>query len=137
LLQRTVEVNPMHVARPLRTAALLSALVGLPGCTVRTYPPAVAGYATVYAGDVPVDIYAYPHVYYDGSYVYLVGDRWYYPTERGWVVLRGEPPQLYRYRTTYVQRAPSAYPGYYRGYERRQYAPPAPYGYPPPATRVR
>ena len=126
----------MHTARPLRIAAVISALLSLPGCTVRTYPPTVAGYATVYASDVPVDIYAYPHVYYEGGYAYLVGDRWYYPTGGGWVVLRGEPPELHRYRTIYVQRAPSAYPGYHRGYEERQYAPPA-YSYPPPATRER
>jgi hypothetical protein len=125
----------MHLAKPLGSIALFAALVGTPACAVRAYPPTIGGYATVYADNVPVDIYTYPHVYYGGSYAYLVGDRWYYPSGGGWVVMRGEPPELYRYRSTYVRRAPPAYPGYRRGYEPRQYAPPA-YGYPPPATRV-
>lgn len=134
----------MHVARSLGCAALLAALVGLPACEVDAYPPAVGGYGTIYADTVPDDIYAYPHVYYDGGYAYLVGDQWYYPTTGGWVVLRSEPPALYRYRSYYYGAAP----GYYGRYEyRRPYyvrprgrrynvAPPA-YGYPPPAQRVR
>jgi hypothetical protein len=129
----------MQLTGPLGSIALFAALAGLPACAVRAYPPAVGGYATVYADGVPTDIYAYPHVPYEGGSAYLVGDRWYYPTGGGWVVLAGEPPELYRYRTTYVQQAPPTYRGYYRSYEPRQYAPPAPapYGYPPPATRVR
>jgi hypothetical protein len=121
------------LAAPLGTIAVLAGLASLPGCVVRAGPPAIAGYATVYAQTVPDDIYAYPHVWYEGSYAYLVGGLWYYPTGRGWVVLRSEPPPLYRYRSAY------GYPGspaYGRTY--RQAAPPA-YspGYPPPAERVR
>jgi hypothetical protein len=96
----------------------------------------VGGSATVYADRVPPDIYAYPRVYYEGDYAYLVGERWYYPSRHGWVVLRHEPPELYRYRVSY----PPAYPREYRPYEPyepRHYAPPAPYSYPPPAARVR
>lgn len=133
----------------MRAALLLAMFAGsaaLSGCTVEAEPPAVGGYATVYAGDVPPDIYAYPHVYYEGGYAYLVGDQWYYPYAGRWVVLRSEPPALYRYRIGYANR------GYYGGYGsygyRRYYqpgvnvAPPAApparyYSRPPPAERVR
>ena len=77
----------------------------------------------------------YPRVAYAGGYAYLVGNSWYYPSGSRWVVLRQEPPELYRYRTTtYVA------PPVYRAapvYTPRQYAPPAQYSYPPPAVRVR
>jgi hypothetical protein len=131
----------MNVARPLGSAALLGALVALPACAVRAYPPAVGGYATVYADSVPDDIYAYPHVYYDGGYAYLVGDSWYYPNGGSWVTLRGEPPELYRYRVNYRSAYGPGYYGYapqpgYRAVPRYNVAPPA-YGYPPPAQRVR
>jgi hypothetical protein len=103
---------------------------------MRAYPPYVGGYATIYADTVPVDVYAYPHVWYDGGYAYLVNDEWYYPTAHGWVVLREEPPTLYQYRRQFVQQAPPAYPYYGPGYAPRT-APPPQYGYPPPAQRVR
>jgi hypothetical protein len=123
----------MQFARAFGLSALLSALAcAAAGCVVRAAPPVVGGYATVYADDVPPNIYSYPHVWYDGGYAYLVGDQWYYPSGGGWVMLRGEPRELYRYRSDYV---------YGRTY--RQAAPPA-YGpqgpvrsYPPPAERVR
>jgi hypothetical protein len=98
----------------------------------------VGGYATVYAEAVPADIDAYPHVYYGGAYAYLVGDDWYYPTGGGWVVLRGEPPELYQYRARYYAARPYYGGRYYRGYNVAPPAPVAPqYAYPPPATRVR
>ncbi len=90
--------------------------------------------------------------YYNGANAYLVGDQWYYPQQRGWVVLRNEPPELYRYRSyggyRSVQVAPPAPRPYnygpreYRGPEYRgpQSYPRAPYAYPrpaPPAQRVR
>lgn len=130
-----------------RRAVLLLGMLAMPaglaqsGCAVEAEPPALGGYATVYAADVPPDIYAYPHVYYDGGYAYLVGDQWYYPYADRWVVLRSEPPALYRYRVGYGR---GYYYGGYRGYGRRYYrpgvyvAPPARhYGRPPPAERVR
>ena len=124
---------PGAIAR-LGLAAFV-ALAALPGCVG---PPTVAGYGTIYAETVPADVYARPHIWYGGAYAYLVGDRWYYPASSGWVILRREPPELYRYRTTYAYRGGPAYYG--RTY--RQAAPPAPpppspYGYPPPAERVR
>jgi hypothetical protein len=145
LLKGLGEGDPMNRSRPFASALLLfSTFAAAPLACAPAYPPTVGGYATAYADDVPVDIYAYPHVYFSGGYAYLVRDRWYYPSEGRWVMLRTEPPQLYRYRSTYRQQAPPAYaPGYepyYRRNEQGPYvppAPPAPYAYPPPANRVR
>ncbi|MDP9150249.1 MAG: hypothetical protein M3O36_09960 [Myxococcota bacterium] len=126
-----------------RALVALAALGPLAACTVRTYPPRVAGYATVYAADVPPDVSSYPRAPFQGGYAYLVHDEWYYPSDGGWVVIQGEPVELHRYRATYTNSAPPAYRGGYGGgayYEGRgsyrQQAPPA-YGYPPPAVRVR
>jgi hypothetical protein len=126
----------MNSLRPVRAiaAAAAFAVTGVSGCAVEAYPPPVGGYTTVYATNVPPDMTVYPRVAYAGGYAYLVGDSWYYPTGRRWVVLRNEPPELYRYRTTYVA------PPVYRAapvYTPRQYAPPAQYSYPPPAVRVK
>jgi hypothetical protein len=138
-------VGPLQPLRPLQqrlragtSAAAIAMAIGAGGCAAEVYPAPVAGYATVYATNVPPDMSVYPRVAYSNDYAYLVGNRWYYPNRypggTRWVVLQQEPPQLYRYRTTYVPagprvyRAPSPYP--------RQYAPPGQYGYPPPADRV-
>ena len=100
----------MFFARPIGPLALLAGLSGLPtlaglaGCTAYAEPPVVGGSAAVYADAVPPDIYAYPHVWYEGGYAYLVGDRWYYPHGRRWVVLRSEPTELYSYRRSYAER---------------------------------
>jgi hypothetical protein len=128
----------MNSAQPIRrfTSVLaLAAAVGVSGCAAEAYPPPVGGYTTVYATNVPPDMTVYPRVGYAGGYAYLVGNSWYYPSGNRWLVLRQEPPELYRYRTTTlvatpVYRAPP-------GYVPRQYAPPAQYGYPPPAVRER
>lgn len=124
--------------RAAAAAVAFAALVGASGCAADVYPPTVGGYTTVYASNVPPDMSVYPRVAYAGDYAYLVGNSWYYPQSRRWVVLQQEPPQLYRYRTSYVQAAPPAYrPAPGPAYAPRQYAPPAQYGYPPPAVRVR
>ncbi|MEO6576963.1 MAG: hypothetical protein ABIP89_24150 [Polyangiaceae bacterium] len=121
----------------LLSSAALAGALSLTACA-----PRVGAYGAVYATTVPYDIYSYPHVPYEGSNAYLVGNQWYYPQRHGWVVLRDEPPALYRYRS--VQVAPPAPPPYYYG--PRDYGAPqpypqpyprAPYAYPPPAQRVR
>jgi hypothetical protein len=119
------------LARSFGTIAVLAAFASLSACAIRAAPPFVGGYATVYADTVPADIYAYPHVWYEGGYAYLVGERWYYPSSSGWVVLRSEPAPLFRYRSYYVRGVPSY------GRTIRQAPPPAYRGYPPPAERVR
>jgi hypothetical protein len=78
--------------------------LGAAGCEATFTPtePIVAyssGPAVVTATVVPDDIWAYPRVYFGGTYVYLVNGYWYQPTRRGWVVYRREPVELARERT--------------------------------------
>jgi hypothetical protein len=126
----------MKSERPIRAfavAAALSTTVGAAGCAAEVYPPTVGGYTTVYATNVPPDMSVYPRASYAGGYAYLVGNSWYYPSGGRWLVLRREPPELYRYRTAYVT------PPVYRSvpvYAPRPYAPPMQYGYPPPVVPV-
>ncbi len=93
-------------ARWPRAAAALAALVGavvVAGCTGSVSGgAAVYGYPAVHAEVVPVELEAYPRVWYRGSYAYLVDGQWYYPSSRGWVVFSQEPVELYRYRARYV-----------------------------------
>jgi len=88
------------------TIAALAAVcaLGAAGCSATFTPtePVVAyssGPAVVTATVVPDDIWAYPHVYFGGTYVYLVNGYWYQRTRRGWVVYRREPVELSRERT--------------------------------------
>jgi hypothetical protein len=104
--------------------ALPAALALLPACTIEPATPFIGGSATFYAQTVPTDIYTYPRVWYGDRFVYLVGDQWYAPQGRAWVVLRSEPPALTRYRSAYRPRPPAAW------------APPAP-GVRPPAPGFR
>ncbi len=112
----------MKLTRQLGSLASLPALAlalgSMTACAADVYPPTVGGYATVSAGDVPADVYAYPHLAYDGGNAYLVSGTWYYPTARGWVRLRHESPELARFRWEH------------RGFVRP--APPAAVGRPPP-----
>lgn len=122
------------------TVALAAGLAapGVAGCAADVYTPTVGGYSTIYVDDAPPNIALYPHVWYGGGYAYLVGNTWYYPSRNRWVVLKQEPPELYRYRARYVERVPPAeYGPVYRPLPGRTYAPPVEYGYPPPAVRVR
>ena len=87
-------------------AAVLAAvaMLGGTGCEATLHTPrAVITYDTgdyfVRSDLVPPDIWAYPHVFYGGASVYLVGGRWYYPTTRGWRAMRSEPVELGRQRT--------------------------------------
>src|SRR5262245_29001145 len=76
------------------------------GCvaTVGVESAAVYGYPVVYAEAPPTAAFAvYPGFYFPGTYAYLIDGAWHYPTPRGWVVFREEPPELYRYRTRYVR----------------------------------
>src|SRR5262249_35682097 len=87
-------------------------LLGAAGCvaTVEPRPVAVTYEPTVVdAATVPVDIYAYPRVYFGGSYVYLVNGRWYFPSARGWMAYRQEPRELSRRRVR-IERTPRGFP---------------------------
>jgi hypothetical protein len=119
----------------------LSAL-GTTGCgamlTATLPTPELYGYAVVDASAVPVSIDAYPHVYWNGAYAYLVDGRWYYPTDSGWVVFREEPRDLYQYRIAIRQGTPPPVVEYgygYRGGPAVQTAPPAVQTAPPARRR--
>jgi hypothetical protein len=88
----------------LTTLAGLSAL-GAAGCEATFTPGPLATSwevgATWAAEDVPNDITSYPHVWYEGRWIYLVDGIWYAPTRHGWIVLREETPDLSRYRRYY------------------------------------
>jgi hypothetical protein len=105
------------------------ALVSVTGCTATvTAQPArsavLYSYPVVYV-DAPPRIDDSPVVYYHGRPAYLVGSRWYYESDGGWVYFRDEPRELHRARSTrsYVRvRADSPRPRYVeRRPERRRY----------------
>jgi hypothetical protein len=104
-------------------------LLGATGCMATVQPePVTLTYEydspVVEASVVPIDIRAYPRVYYSGGYVYLVDGRWYYPTARGWMIYRDEPRELRHYRAQ-VERSPRYRP------------PPTVYAYPQERRRER
>jgi hypothetical protein len=96
--------NPIR-ARFAGALLCAAALAGVTGCTATvTARPARAAvlydYPVVYVDDAPSGIYDRPSAYYHGRPAYLVGTRWYYPSESGWVYFRDEPVELRRARTT-------------------------------------
>jgi hypothetical protein len=101
--------------------------VALSGCAVR--PARVEGtvvykYPVVEAELVPVDVSRHPRVLFHDRYLYLIDGRWYYPTDKGWMILRDEPQELYGYRRRIARpRDPSAIP---RTADPPLRAPPAP-----------
>lgn len=109
---------------------MLTALAGLTalgaaGCEATFTPAPLTASWEVGATWVepPDDITQYPHVWYEGRWIYLVDGFWYMPTPRGWVVLREEPRELGRYREYYesgpqrrYERTPPRERGRYRTY---------------------
>ncbi|HEV8547538.1 MAG TPA: hypothetical protein VGQ57_00900 [Polyangiaceae bacterium] len=88
---------------PRRFLALLAFGLGLgaAGCY------AEAGTSAVVATDaVPAHYEVYPHEYYEGRVVYLIGDRWYYSDGPRWVYYEREPEVLVRRRVVIQQSAP-------------------------------
>jgi hypothetical protein len=87
----------------------MTALAGLTalataGCEATFSPgPLTATWDTggYWSVEAPDDVYAYPHVWYEDRWVYLVNGAWYAPTSQGWVILRDEPRELGRYRSYY------------------------------------
>ena len=107
-------------------ALAIASALGAAGCEA-TFQPALPEVAVTYdtgavarAEVVPPDVWSYPHVYYDGAWVYLVDGRWYYPPPIGWMLYRREPVELYRQRTVIGERR-------YRAPPERRPAPPQPY----------
>jgi hypothetical protein len=97
----------LHKSMRARLAGVLlcgAALASVTGCTatVTARPARTAvlySHPVVYVDDAPSGVYESPIVYYRGQPAYLVGARWYYPTDRGWVYFREEPAELRRART--------------------------------------
>jgi hypothetical protein len=125
--------QPGSASRVLRIAVFA---LGLCACTAGVEAHAVYGFPVVEAQVVPAEIEYYPRTYYRGRYAYLIEDRWYYPTERGWVVFREEPRELSRYRVWYGQHY-HTYPPYSpkRYYRHPELGAPPPRR-PPPGYRV-
>ena len=69
------------------------------------YAEATTGADVEYASP-GVDVEVYPHEYYDGHVVYLVGDRWYYRDGPHWAYYRTEPHPLYERRAVIRRQAP-------------------------------
>lgn len=93
---------------------LLVAGISATGCTASVTAEPVTpvrarvlfSYPVVHVESVPARIYERPHVPYRGRNAYLVGKRWYYPSERGWVYFAEEPRELRRYRETHADARP-------------------------------
>ncbi|MDB5212540.1 MAG: uncharacterized protein JWO86_467 [Myxococcaceae bacterium] len=103
----------MLLSRLVIPLAVVIGAASLGGCYVRSRPEPI--YATTEVSAAPaVDIAAYPSVVYEGRPVYLYNNRWYYRDGDRWGYYRNEPPYLERQRP-YVQSAPPASRGYYRG----------------------
>lgn len=82
-----------------------SALVSVTGCsaTVTSRPARSAvlyDHPVVYVESAPSRVYDSPVVYYHGRPAYLVGSRWYYESDDGWLYFREEPRELHRARST-------------------------------------
>ena len=94
------------IRAPLAAASLCAALASVTGCTATvTATPARSAvlydHSGVYVDDAPPGVYVSPCVRFRGRPAYLVGTRWYYPSERGWVYFSDEPVELHRARTTH------------------------------------
>jgi hypothetical protein len=76
----------------------------LPGCVAHARGTLVYDHEAEYVDAAPERVEYYPHTYYRGEPAYLVDGRWYYHSNRRWVVFHDEPPELREYR---VRRAPA------------------------------
>ncbi|MEY2930084.1 MAG: hypothetical protein RL033_833 [Pseudomonadota bacterium] len=94
---------------------LLVAGIGATGCTASVTAEPVTpvharvlfSYPVVHVESAPPRVYERPHTVYRGRNAYLVDNRWYYPSERGWVYFREEPRELRRYRETQADARPA------------------------------
>jgi hypothetical protein len=119
---------PSIRARLAGSLLCAAALAGVTGCTATvTAQPArsavLYSYPVVYVDSAPRAIHESPSVYYHGRPAYLVGSRWYYESDGGWVYFRDEPRELRSARTTrsYVRNRADAPERRYVRPERRRY----------------
>jgi hypothetical protein len=92
--------------RAIACAAMLSSVpLGCGGGT-QLRAGVVYDYPVYYVEEPPPRIHYYPQTRYHGRPAYLVEDRWYYSTPRGWAYFREEPRELRAYRQQrHVRRA--------------------------------
>jgi hypothetical protein len=86
--------------------AVFLVTLALPGCGSSAKPHVYGGHSVEYQEAVPPDIEKHPRCYYHDGYAYLVGDRWFYRSELGWLVFVDEPKPLQECRAQV--HAPSA-----------------------------
>jgi hypothetical protein len=93
----------MHTHKSLRRAfssvAIAAACIASSACTATVTatpvePRVIYDYPVVAVSAPPSGIYDRPSVVYRGRPAYLVGTRWYYPADGGWVYFREEPNEL-------------------------------------------
>lgn len=108
-----------------------AALFGAVGCTATVTATPVRSrvlysYPVVHVESAPVRVYESPRVPYHGRPAYLVGSRWYYPAEGGWVYFAEEPRELrsYREKRAYTRVEPRATRKRYAEPKRRYVEPP-------------
>jgi hypothetical protein len=99
----------MLATKPLRRALVAcivtaAAMIGGTACTATvTARPArtrvLYDYPVVYVDEAPARVYDSPRVNYRGRPAYLVGTRWYYSTDNGWLYFAEEPRELQHQRT--------------------------------------
>jgi hypothetical protein len=97
--------KPSRVFRwwgPIGLCLGLSAI--LPGCVAHARGTLVYDHEAEYVDAAPERVEYYPSTYYRGRPAYLIDGRWYYHSDRRWVVFRDEPRELRDYR---VHRAPA------------------------------
>jgi hypothetical protein len=115
----------------LATSLLAAAALLATGCTASvTATPARArvlySHPVVHVEAAPARVYESPRVYYHGRPAYLVGGRWYYPAEGGWVYFSQEPRELRiaREKRAYSRVEPRATRRRYSEPPRRHVEPP-------------
>lgn len=84
----------------------LALTTALPGCMAHARGEVVYDQPVTYVEAPPERLETYPRTYYRGQPAYLVDGRWYYHSDRRWVVFREEPRELYQYR---VRSGPPRY----------------------------
>lgn len=133
------------VGKALASSLLAAAaLLGGTGCaaTVTATPVrarVLYSYPVVHVESAPVAVYDSPRVHYHGRPAYLVGSRWYYPAEGGWVYFTQEPRELraYREKRSYSRVQPRATRRTYVEPKRRYVEPKRRYVEPPRETERR
>jgi len=83
----------------LSFGAIATACIAMSACTATVTatpvePLVIYDYPVVAVTAPPEGIYERPSAVYHDRPAYLVGSRWYYPSDSGWVYFREEPREL-------------------------------------------